>query len=71
MQYSELVVIPYQTRSQSNARNEINTHTEHLVQKHKDLLSMKRSYSVLNEKQKTRKQERKANRIITHCGNDN
>ena len=34
MQYSEPVVI--QTRSQS--RNEINTHTEHLVQKHNNFL---------------------------------
>ena len=33
---SELVVFYNQTRSQS--RNEINTHTEHLVQKHNDLL---------------------------------
>ena len=45
MQYSEPVVI--QTRSQS--RNEINTHTKHLVQKHNDLLQLKRSYLVLNE----------------------
>ena len=55
-----------QTRSQS--RNEINTHTEHLVQKHNDLLSLKRSYLVLNEEKKTRRQERKANRIITLDG---
>ena len=34
MQYSEPVVI--QTRSQS--RYEINTHTEHLVQKHNNFL---------------------------------
>ena len=34
MQYSERAVI--QTRSQS--RNEINTHTEHLVQKHNTFL---------------------------------
>ena len=34
MQYSEPVVI--QSRSQS--RNEINTHTEHLVQKHNNFL---------------------------------
>ena len=34
MQYSELVVI--QTRSQLH--NEINTHTEHLVQKHNNFL---------------------------------
>ena len=39
-----------QTRSQS--RNEINTHTEHLVQKHNDLLQLKRSYLVLNEEKK-------------------
>ena len=38
------------TRSQS--RNEINTHTEHLVQKHNDLLSLKRSYLVLNEEKR-------------------
>ena len=38
----------YQTRSQS--RNEINTHTEHLVQKHNDLLkNWKKAYLVLNE----------------------
>ena len=44
-------VIHNQTRSQS--RNEINTHTEHLVQKHNDLLSLKRSYLVRNgEKRK-------------------
>ena len=62
----ELVVFYNQTRSQS--RNEINTHTEHLVQKHNDLLSLKRSYLVLNEEKKTRRQERKANRIITLDG---
>ena len=39
-----------QTRSQS--RNEINTHTEHLVQKHNDLFLLKRSYLVLNEEKK-------------------
>ena len=38
------------TRSQS--RNEINTHTEHFVQKHDDLLSLKRSYLVLNKEKK-------------------
>ena len=27
----------------------MNTHTEHLVQKHNDLLQFQRSYSVLNE----------------------
>ena len=63
MQYSEPVVI--QSRSQS--RNEINTHTEHLVQKHNDLLYLKGSYLVLNEEKK-RKQERKANGIITLDG---
>ena len=55
-----------QTRSQSC--NEINTHTEHLVQKHNDLLQLKRSYLVLNEEKKTRRQERKADRIITIDG---
>ena len=54
---SEMVVFYNQTRSQS--RNEINTHTKQLVQKHTDL--------VLNKK-KTRKQKRKANRIITLDG---
>ena len=39
-----------QTRSQ--ARNEINTHTEHLVQKHDDLLWLKRSYFDLSEEKK-------------------
>ena len=52
-------------QTQSQSRNEINTHTEHLVQKHNDLLSLKRSYLVLNEEKKTRRQERKADRIIT------
>ena len=36
LQYSERCNSINQTRSQS--RNEINTHTEHLVQKHNDLL---------------------------------
>ena len=55
MQYAELVAI--QTWSQS--RNELNTHTEHLpvVQKHNNFLSKEK-----------RKQERKANRIITLDG---
>ena len=45
MQYSELVVI--QTLSQS--RNDLNTHMENLVKKHKNFLLLKRSYLVLNE----------------------
>ena len=61
MQYSEPVVI--QTQSQSC--NEINTHTEHLVQKHNNFLSSKRSYLVLNEE---KRKQRKANRIITLDG---
>ena len=40
---------------------------KHLVQKHNDMLQLKRSYLALNE-EKTRKQERKANRIITSGG---
>ena len=44
MQYSDAVVI--QTRSQS--RNEINTLTEYLVQKHNNFLQLKRGYLVLN-----------------------
>ena len=50
MQYSEPVVI--QESTQSRSRNEINTHTEHLVQKHNDLLSLKRSNLVLNEEKR-------------------
>ena len=40
---------------------------KHLVQKHNDLLQLKRNYLVLNE-EKTGRQERKANRIITLDG---
>ena len=57
------LILDNQTLSQSS--NEINTHTEHFVQKHDDLLSLKRSYLVLNEEKKTRRQEGKSNRIIT------
>ena len=57
MQYSEPVVI--QTRSQS--RNEINTHTERLVQKHNNFLYLKRSYFVLNEEK--RKQGNKKEKL--------
>ena len=57
MQYSEPVVI--QTRSQS--RNEINTHTERLVQKHNNFLYLKRSYLVLNEEK--RKQGNKKEKL--------
>ena len=46
MQYnSEPVVL----NSIIKSRNEINTHTEHVVQKHNDLVELKRSYLVLNE----------------------
>ena len=48
-----------QTRSQS--RNEINTHTKHLVKKHNDLLWLKRSYLVLNEEK--RKQGNKKEKL--------
>ena len=44
------LILDNQTLSQSS--NEINTHTEHFVQKHDDLLSLKRSYLVLNEEKK-------------------
>ena len=57
MKYSEPVVI--QTRSQS--RNEINTHTERLVQKHNNFLYLKRSYLVLNEEK--RKQGNKKEKL--------
>ena len=40
-------------------------HTEHLVQKHRDLLVWKEAIWSLTKKKKTRSQERKANRIIT------
>ena len=43
----EPVVI--QTRSQSRNEQEINTHTERLVQKHNNFLYLKRNYLVLNE----------------------
>ena len=52
---SEPVVLNSIIKLGRNHANEINTHTEHLVQKHNDLLW----------KKKTRGQERKANRIIT------
>ena len=42
-----------QTRLQS--RNQINTHTEHLVQKHNNFLSLNRSYLVLDEGNKKEK----------------
>ena len=65
MQYSEPVVI--QTRLQS--RNEINTHMEQLVQKHNNVLQLKRSYLVLNEeKRKQGNKKKKADRIITLDG---
>ena len=57
MQYSEPVVI--QTRLQS--RNEINTHMEQLVQKHNNVLQLKRSYLVLNEEK--RKQGNKKEKL--------
>ena len=60
MQYSETGVI--QESTQSRSRNEINTHTEYLVQKHNDLLSLKRGNLVPNE---DNKETRKKNRIIT------
>ena len=68
MQYTEPAVI--QTWSQS--RNEINTHTEHLAQKKQQfpLIEKKAIWSLPKEK-KTRKQERKANRIITLDGKNN
>ena len=45
------------------------THTHAtLNSKHNDLLSLKRSYLVLNEQKKTRRQEKKANKIITLDG---
>ena len=49
MQYSEPVVLFHDNQTRSQSRNERNTHTEHLVQKHNDLLQFKRSYLVLNE----------------------
>ena len=35
-----------------NVSNELNTHKEHLVQKHNDFFELKRSYLVLNEEKK-------------------
>ena len=55
MQYSEPVVI--QTRSQS--RNEINTHTEHLVQKHNDFALIEKIYIWSLTKKKENKERRK------------
>ena len=57
MQYSEAVAI--QTPSQS--RNEINTHTEHLVKKHNNFLQLKRSYLAHNEEK--RKQGNKQEKL--------
>ena len=59
MQYNSepVVVNSINIKLGRNHANEINTHTEHLVQKHNDLL--------LLTKKKTRGQGRKANRIIT------
>ena len=48
MQYSEPVLI--QTQSQS--RNEINTHMEKLVQKRNNFLQLKRSYLGLNREKR-------------------
>ena len=60
MQYSETGVI--QESTQSRSRNEINTHTEYLVQKHNDLLSLKRSNLVPNkEKRKQGNKKEKQN----------
>ena len=50
LQYnSEPVVLNSITETRSQSRNEINTHTKHLVQKQNDLLSLKGSYLVLSE----------------------
>ena len=60
MEYSEPVVIPYnQTRSQ--LRNEINTHTEHLIKKHNDFALIIYKYLVLNEEK--RKQGKKKEKL--------
>ena len=64
MQYSEAVVI--QTRLHS--RNVIKTHTEHLVQKHNNKISFNWKEAIWFLTKKTRKQERKADRIITLDG---
>ena len=56
MQYTELVV----TQSRSQSRNEINTHTEHLVQKHNNFLWLKRSYLVLDEEKKNKETRMKS-----------
>ena len=53
----------YQTRSQS--RNEINTHTEHLVQKHNDLLKNWKKAIWSLTKKKTREPERKESLHLT------
>ena len=52
----------------SERRNEINTQTEHL--KNNNLLSLKRGYLFAPERRRkeTKKQERKAKRIIKHDG---
>ena len=50
----EPVISKFYNQTRSQTRNEINTHTEHLVQKHNDLLSLKQSYLVLNEEKKNK-----------------
>ena len=52
---SEPVV--FQTWSQS--RNEINTHTKHLVKKHNNFLQLKRSCLVLNEEKRKKETKEK------------
>ena len=66
MQYSERICCNSVIKLDRN-HNEINTHRT--LQKHNNLLQLKRSYLVLSEEE--RKQERKASRIITlTSGND-
>ena len=57
MQYNSqepVVILKFYNQTRSQSRNEINTYTEHLVQKQNDLLQLKRSYLVLNEEKKPR-----------------
>ena len=49
---SEPVVLNSISKLGRNHAMNLNTHTEHLVQKHNDFLQLKRNYLVLNEEKK-------------------
>ena len=73
MQYNSqepVVILKFYNQTRSQSRNEINTYTEHLVQNTMICFNGKEGIWSLTKKKKTRKHERKANRIITLDGDN-